>query len=93
VMMAIHERSLRCPQDISIVGFDDFEWAAAFNPPITTVAQDPYRMGKTAVEILLDCLQGNSHSAETIRIPVRFIPRASTAPIKRRSEKGREVVT
>ena len=88
VMMAIHERELRCPQDISVVGFDDFEWAAAFAPPITTVAQDPYLMGKTAVEVLLDCLQGNFRLAETIRIPVRFIPRASTAPVREFSGRG-----
>lgn len=78
VMMAVHELGLRCPQDISVVGFDDFEWSAAFNPPITTVAQDPYLMGKTAVEVLLERLRGKPLLPETIRIPVRFIPRAST---------------
>ncbi len=87
-MQAIRRLGLRCPDDISLVGFDDFDWAEAFDPPLTTVAQDPYLMGKTAVEVLLDYLQDDSRSGETIRIPVRFIPRTSTAPVRNFSKKG-----
>ncbi|RLB31868.1 MAG: LacI family transcriptional regulator [Deltaproteobacteria bacterium] len=90
VMAAVHEAGLRCPQDISVVGFDDFEWTSVFNPPITTVAQDPYRIGVTAVKSLLANIQRSKSGIETIatpeevRVPVRLIVRNSVKTLSRR---------
>ena len=77
VMMAIHELGLRCPQDVSVVGFDDFEWAAAFEPPLTTVAQDPYRIGEGAIRMLVTNLRNSNHSFSEMRMGVQLIVRGS----------------
>lgn len=84
VMMAIHERGFHCPQEISVIAFDDFEWAEAFNPSLTTVAQDPYKMGTTATNRLLskikeakDDTKAKEGSPDEIRVPVRLIIRNS----------------
>ena len=81
LMMAIHELELRCPQDVSVIGFDDFDWAAAFNPPLTTVAQDPYLIGERAVEILFANLNQHNRSTVEVRIPTRFLRRGSVNTI------------
>ena len=83
-MMAIHEQGLNCPQDVSVVGFDDFEWAAAFDPPLTTVAQDPYRIGHEAVQLLMkyDSIP-RPYRPESMdrRITVKLQIRGSVAPM------------
>jgi len=58
---------LSCPEDISIIGFDDFEGLSLFGPPITTVAQKPHELGREAVELLLKRIEGESDRATTER--------------------------
>lgn len=56
---AIHfliEKGFRVPEDISIVGFDDVDVAAAMNPPLTTIHSDHSTVGQQAAKLLLDIL-------------------------------------
>jgi LacI family transcriptional regulator len=53
MVRAINERGLRCPEDIAIAGFDDFQWADAFRPRITAVAQPGFEMGQAAARLLM----------------------------------------
>jgi LacI family transcriptional regulator len=52
MIQAIADRGLRCPDDIAVVGFDDFPWATAFSPRLTALAQPAYAMGAEAVDLL-----------------------------------------
>lgn len=52
-MRAIHEAGLRIPEDISVVGFDDINYAPYFEPPLTTVRQDYIALGDTSVDLLI----------------------------------------
>jgi LacI family transcriptional regulator len=54
LMRAVAERRLRCPEDVAVVGFDDFPWAAAFRPRLTAVAQPAYATGGTAADLLFE---------------------------------------
>ena len=45
-LQAIHEAGFAIPQDIAVVGFDDLEFSAFTNPPLTTIRQPRYEMGK-----------------------------------------------
>ncbi len=49
---AVRACGLRVPEDISIIGVDDISIAAHVNPPLTTVGQPKYRMGRLAVQTL-----------------------------------------
>lgn len=80
-MQAIRKLSLRCPGEVSVVGFDDFEWAEAFDPPLTTVAQDPYGIGRQAVGLLLGLLSGD-RKPEQVRLPVELRVRGSVARLE-----------
>ncbi|HEY1596534.1 MAG TPA: LacI family DNA-binding transcriptional regulator [Thermoleophilaceae bacterium] len=78
---ALAERGLSCPDDVSIVGFNDMPFADKFNPPLTTVRIPHYEMGRRAAELLLERLAGDgSGQSEDIVLPVELVQRASTAP-------------
>lgn len=91
-LRAIRERGLRCPEDISIVGYDDFEWMALFDPPVTTVAQQPYRMGYQAAEVLIRRIKAKNrgYKEKVYRIEPQLIVRGSVATLTCK-ERGGEI--
>jgi len=53
LMRALGELRIPCPERVSVLGFDDFEWAANFSPRLTTIAQPTKEMGKQATAMLV----------------------------------------
>ncbi|HEY0307813.1 MAG TPA: LacI family DNA-binding transcriptional regulator [Acidobacteriaceae bacterium] len=53
VLSAMHRLKLRCPEDVSLIGFDDLDFARMTKPALTTIRQPAYQMGSTACQILL----------------------------------------
>ena len=76
-LRAIHDRGLRCPEDVALIGFDDFRSAAAMTPPLTVVEQDPVGMGEKAVEVLGDIVASGEARAPNTVLPARLLLRAS----------------
>ncbi|WP_236047855.1 LacI family DNA-binding transcriptional regulator [Paractinoplanes ovalisporus] len=62
---------------VALVGFGDFPLADLLDPPVTVVAQDPARMGRTAAEALFERIDGYDGAPREIRIPTTLIPRGS----------------
>lgn len=65
------------PQQLALVGFDDFELADLLNPGVTVVAHDPVALGRTAADLLFRRLQGYRGPVQTIEIATRLVPRGS----------------
>lgn len=80
-LQAIRGRGLRCPQDISLVGFDDIRFAGFLDPPLTTMSQPMDRIGHEVVRLLLDILTGEVEATRHVTLPHRLVVRASTAPL------------
>jgi DNA-binding LacI/PurR family transcriptional regulator len=76
--MAARERRLRIPEDLSVVGFDDMDFAAALEPPLTTIELDPEGMGATAFE-LLEGLMNGRRTRKKVVLPAELLVRESTA--------------
>lgn len=76
-LMAIHQRGVRCPADIALMGFDDFRSAAALTPPLSVVEQNPVQMGAKAVEELARVIETGEPSQALTSIPTRLVIRAS----------------
>jgi LacI family transcriptional regulator len=55
---ALHEQGVKVPEEMAIVGFDDIDVSAYVHPPLTTVKVYTEQMGKTAVQLLLERLEG-----------------------------------
>jgi DNA-binding LacI/PurR family transcriptional regulator len=73
---------LRVPGDISIVGFDDYERGSHSDPPLTTIHQPFYEIGKKAVQALEEMIKDSDSMPKHVLIEPRLVPRKSTAPPK-----------
>ncbi|MEV6263650.1 LacI family DNA-binding transcriptional regulator [Streptomyces sp. NPDC051784] len=75
---AARRLGLLIPEDISVTGFDDLALATAVEPELTTVRLPAEQVGERGMEALLAVLEGRP--AEPGELPVRLVPRGSTAP-------------
>lgn len=76
-ILAAREEGYLVPEDISFLGFDDYETAAYFNPPLTTIKQYKRELGKTAAEVLLSKIKGDAVDVKDIRVKVDLKIRSS----------------
>lgn len=81
-MRAIHERGLRVPEDISVVGFDDIDSAAYQNPPLTTVRQPLKEMGRMAAQTVLSRIGTASDESHEVIVEPELVVRGTTAPAR-----------
>jgi LacI family transcriptional regulator len=80
VMHAAARLGLRLPQDLSVVGFDDIPLAGYMIPSLTTVAQPIYPMGEHAARIMLNHLQTEVSTPDTVTLATELIVRDSAVP-------------
>lgn len=80
-LSAAHQAGVRVPQDMSLIGFDDIELARFASPALSTIAQPKHRMGVTAVDMVLERIQGGRVQARQVILQPELIVRNSTARI------------
>ncbi len=73
---ALNQRGLCCPNDISLISFDDHDWAPLFSPPLTVVRQPTYELGKTAASLLIK-LMAQQPVEPLAPLPVELVVRQS----------------
>lgn len=75
---AVHELHLTVPDDVAIVGFDDVDAATIVNPPLTTVRNPAYEIGRTAGELLLSRMDGTyDGEGRAVILPCPLVVRES----------------
>ena len=79
ILRALHERGLRVPDDISVVGFDDVPEAGYFIPPLTTVRPDFHAVAERALTLLLLQIEAGTPSAELHTLAPALVQRDSVA--------------
>ncbi|MBV9643404.1 MAG: substrate-binding domain-containing protein [Verrucomicrobia bacterium] len=77
---AFEESSIRIPQKISLVGFDDIPEAGFFRPPLSTIKQDFASLGRLSIQCLMAKVDPSQPPLTNRTIQPFFIERASTAP-------------
>ncbi|KZX20414.1 DNA-binding LacI/PurR family transcriptional regulator [Rathayibacter tanaceti] len=77
LMSAFHERGVRVPEDVSVIGFDDIPEAAYYWPPLTSIRQDFAEIGRRCVAALLSMIDGGPPEV-TAPISPQLIVRGST---------------
>ena len=80
-MQALEEEGVRVPRDVSLVGFDDIQFAALSRIGLTTIAQPRALMGRRVTELVLEHLEGETTGERSIVLEPRLIVRASTARV------------
>ncbi len=77
---AIQEVGLACPDEVSLLGFDDFYWSTLLRPRLTVVRQPAREIGMLAARMLIDHVQGSPGVASPILLATELIVRDSCAP-------------
>lgn len=78
---AIRQAGLSCPEDISVIGFDDIPIARFSIPALTTIAQPKEAIGRRAMELLLDILNGVDPADLHTTLPHDLVVRQSTQTV------------
>lgn len=84
---AIHERELRIPEDIALVGFDDIPQASRSTPRLTTMRQPIPRLGAMAAETLIELIQNPGEGPRQLILPPTLIIRESSISNVERSTR------
>jgi LacI family transcriptional regulator len=79
---SLRTHGLRCPDDVSVVGFNDMLFANDFQPPLTTVRSPHFEMGVEAARLLLNEIAGTLPGGARVMLPVSLIVRGSTGPAR-----------
>jgi LacI family transcriptional regulator len=84
VYLAAAELKIRIPEDISVVGFADLDFAAFTMPPLTSVKQNGYEVGRRAAKLLIDRINGKfaQNGIQSIVMNCELVVRGSTAPVR-----------
>lgn len=83
-LLAIREAGLRCPEDVSLIGFDDLDLGETTNPALSSVSQSGYQLGATAANLLVDRIKGNGGPAKHVVLETSLTIRNSAAPPPKR---------
>jgi LacI family transcriptional regulator len=83
VLRSLRAHGLSCPDDVSVVGFNDMPFAEDISPPLTTVRVPVVEMGTESARLLLQNIEAGSQKPVTLSLPVSLIVRSSTGPAKR----------
>lgn len=78
-LQALYEEGLRIPDDISLIMFDDVDFAPYLRCPLTAVRQPKEMMGELAVKLLIDELKGRAGYGKRITLKPKLVVRESVA--------------
>lgn len=88
-LSALAEAGLRCPRDISLIGYNDIPLVDALSPPLTTVRLPTLDVGRRIGELVLEMIASPGAPPGTVTLPAELVVRASTARAGRRSDRPR----
>jgi LacI family transcriptional regulator len=77
---ALEARGLRCPEDVSVVGYHAMPFVDRFRPPLTTVRVPHYELGATAAALMLEQLRTVDAPPRQLLLAPELVVRGSTAP-------------
>lgn len=72
---------LAIPGELSVIGFDNIPESALIDTPLTTIDQSIQEMGRQAVELLIDLIEGNAERPRQVTLPTRLVVRQSCGPV------------
>ncbi|HEV8566210.1 MAG TPA: LacI family DNA-binding transcriptional regulator [Actinoplanes sp.] len=76
-LQALRDAGRRVPEDVAVIGFDDFEISRYSDPPLTTVRQPIVDMGRTMARQMLGLVEGKTDVPEAVVLPTELVVRGS----------------
>jgi LacI family transcriptional regulator len=79
LMRGLMAAKVKVPDQVSILGYDDINFASSAAVPLSSISQPAYQMGVTAADLLLsECEDGENHHHQQIRFQPKLVEREST---------------
>ncbi|MDF2819768.1 MAG: LacI family DNA-binding transcriptional regulator [Clostridiales bacterium] len=89
ILHSMKQEKMEIAKDFGVCSFDDWEWTSLIEPGITTIAQDSYKTGVKAAQLLLKRIEaGNDGKKKYSEIPPKLVVRGSTTPYRLRNSNG-----
>ncbi|MFD2875453.1 LacI family DNA-binding transcriptional regulator [Paenibacillus rhizoplanae] len=82
VVQALRDEGIRVPHDLSVVGFDDQQFAGEFYPRLTTVRQPEAQMGSIGVDLLMQLIHGEVMPPAVTKLAPQLLVRESSANVR-----------
>jgi DNA-binding LacI/PurR family transcriptional regulator len=80
-LQTLGEQGVRMPADLSLIGYDDMEWWTLTHPPLTTVGQPVYELGREAMRLLLAQIAApGRRRPQRVALKPELLVRASCGP-------------
>jgi LacI family transcriptional regulator len=76
---AFDELNVSCPENISVIGFNDMPFIDRLRPPLSTVRFPHYQLGTEAANLLLERIGGSDSPVKILYLAPELVPRGSTA--------------
>ena len=81
-LRSLRAHGLRCPADVSVIGFNDMPFAEEFSPGLTTVHVPLQMVGIESARILLETIESGHIRPVTVMLPVSLVVRGSSGPVR-----------
>jgi LacI family transcriptional regulator len=78
---ALDELGLRCPEDVSVTGFNDMPFVDRLRPPLSTVRFPHYQLGTEAATLLIERIESADGPLKILFLAPEMVARGSTAPL------------
>ena len=79
---ALDETALQCPEDLSVIGFNDMPFIDRLRPPLTTVRFPHYQLGTEAAQLLLERISGGEGPVKILYLAPELVVRGSTVAVQ-----------
>jgi LacI family transcriptional regulator len=79
---ALDSRGVRCPEDMSVIGFNDMPFVDRLHPPLSTVRFPHYQLGTEAARLLLERIEGGQGPVKILFLAPELIARGSTGALE-----------
>ncbi|BBZ28724.1 LacI family transcriptional regulator [Mycolicibacterium madagascariense] len=78
MLQALSRHGVRVPEDIALIGYDDIDFARSASVPLSSIRQPSADIGATAIELLLEAVEGGAREPRHVVFGPRLVARAST---------------
>jgi DNA-binding LacI/PurR family transcriptional regulator len=82
IIRAAHQQGKQVPDDLSVVGFDDIDWAALNHPALSTVHIPKQQLGREAARRLIEVIDTPDTTPAAVTLAVQWVGRESTRSVK-----------
>ncbi|MTD15207.1 LacI family DNA-binding transcriptional regulator [Nakamurella sp. YIM 132087] len=81
-LRALAAAGLRCPEDVSVIGYHDIPLVDRLSPPLTTIRVPYFDMGVAAADLLVDALSGVGGGPHSVVVHPQLVVRGTTGPVR-----------